>query len=281
MRSGRQALPSPGIKPRRRLLPRGDPRAGRLDLQRPQGADPAGRGDAHLAHRRRRDPGPAAGRVRRGELRGPDLCPAGQAQRVLPRQRLQLRAARRRSDRGVQGRRRVRHPLGPVREPAGTPVRPGRRRAGGAARGRPGQPAGQQLLLTRGVRVRQAHRGRGAHAGRELVLLPAAQARRDARRTRPNSRRSTTSTPRAWPTSGCTARPAAPSTCWPRWPPGTWCSSRTAGTARRSPPPATTCTTSTSWRARRRCAPGASATTRPTPGSAAPGRTSRWTPGCR
>ena len=60
--------------------------------------------------------------------------------------------------------------------------------------------------------------------------------------------------------------------------PATWCSSRTAGTARRSPPPATTCTTSTSWRARRRCAPGASATTRPTPGSAAPGRTRQIDP---
>ena len=56
-----------------------------------------------------------------------------------------------------------------------------RGRPGGAARGRPGQPPGQQLLLARGVRVRQAHRGRGAHPGRELVLLPAAQARRDPR----------------------------------------------------------------------------------------------------
>ena len=47
------------------------------------------------------------------------------------------------------------------------------------------------------------------------------------------------------PTSGCTAPPAAPSTCWPRSARATWCSSRTAGTGRRSPPPATTCTTST------------------------------------
>src|SRR5690606_19809554 len=45
----------------------------------------------------------------------------------------------------------------------------------------PGEPAGQQLLQPRDLRGRQAHRRRGAHPGGELVVVPAAQARRAAR----------------------------------------------------------------------------------------------------
>ncbi len=54
----------------------------------------------------------------------------------------------------------------------------GRRGAGRAARRRRVLPAGQQLLHPGGVRGRPADRLRGAHPGRQLVVLPAAQARR-------------------------------------------------------------------------------------------------------
>ena len=130
---------------------------------------------------RGRDPGPAAVRVGHRDVRQHDLRAAGPAQRLLPGQRLLLRAARRHHHRDQPGRRRVRHPERPLHAPARTPVWSRRGCARGTARGRPGQPPGQQLLLARGVRLRQAHRGRGAHPRRELVLLPAAQARRDAR----------------------------------------------------------------------------------------------------
>ncbi len=141
---------------------------------------------------------------------------------------------------------------------AAGPLRPGRGRAGRAARRRAGQPPGQQLLHARTLRGRPADRRRGAHPGRQLVVLPAAQARRGARgRVRAGGdlllrgRPVPTARP-ASPTSACTAPDrAGRSTSAPRSAAATPCSSRTAGTARRWPRPATTSTTSTSWPGRR------------------------------
>ena len=111
------------------------------------------------------------------------------------RQRLRLRPARRRASRSR------RRPAAASRCPSARAERrleprhvAGRRRAGRAARRRPGEPPGQQLLRARGARRRPPDRRRGAHAGRQLVLLSAAQARRGRSRARRwRSRRSTTS----------------------------------------------------------------------------------------
>src|SRR5690606_37021657 len=66
----------------------------------------------------------------------------------------------------------------PLHPPAARRLRARLRRARGAARHRQLLPPGQQLRRGRGLRVRQADRRRGAHPGRQLVVLPAAQARR-------------------------------------------------------------------------------------------------------
>ena len=124
------------------------------------------------------------------------------------------------------------------------PVRPARRAVpSGACRPRygaaedvpvelrgagPGQPPGQQLLHARGVRGRPADRRRGAHPGRQLVVLPAAQARR-GRATASRELEEiyyfevATAGGRARPTSGSTARRTGRSTCWPRCAPATSC----------------------------------------------------------
>ena len=90
-----------------------------------------------------------------------------------------------------------------------------RGRARRAARRGPGEPPGQQLLRAGGLRGRPPDRRRGAHAGRQLVLVSAAQARRGrSPASRPCSRRSTTSRSRAAAsaTSASTARPGRRST---------------------------------------------------------------------
>ena len=112
------------------------------------------------------------------------------------------------------------------------------------------QPPGAQLRHARRRWMPRADRVRGHHAGRELVVVPAAQARRARRRvTSRASRRSTTSRPRRrriaatlrrrMPRSACsprTRRPRARSTST-RWcAPATSPSSRTATTARRRGP---------------------------------------------
>ena len=107
-----------------------------------------------------------------------ELHPRRPRQRVRRGQRLRLRAPRR--PRGVASERGGRFAL--------PSSRAGRRlearyvaadgRPGRAARRGPGQPPGQQLLLARGLRGRPPDRRRGAHARRQLVVLPAAQARR-------------------------------------------------------------------------------------------------------
>ena len=106
-------------------------------------------------------------------------------------------------------------------------------------------------------------------------------------RTSANSKRSTTSksktaprVPRALACTAPTAAPAARSTCAARSTTATSPSCPTATTAPASQPPATTCTTSTSWQARTRTSCGSPLTTRPTTGSARPGKTRKWTPGC-
>ena len=123
---------------------------------------------------------------------------------------------------------------------------------------------GCRQLLPRGPQLRRApdarrgldHRGRGGHPGRQLELLPAAQARPGARRGRDRARGDLLlrdpgrgAGPRRWArptrsgTSGSTAPRSGPSTSSRRCAPETWSWCRTAGTARPWPRPATTCTT--------------------------------------
>ena len=88
-------------------------------------------------------------------------------------------------------------PAGRGRAPAFRHLRR-RRGPGRAARRRQRLPRGPQLRRPRRARRRLDHRLRGRHPGRQLELLPAAQARRGARRaSRPSSRRSTTSRSRS------------------------------------------------------------------------------------
>ena len=107
-----------------------------------------------------------------------------------------------------------------------------RRGADRAARGRTVQPSGPQLRHAGRAAGRGDHRLRGDHAGRQLVVLPGAQARRAHRRTSRCSRRSTTSRSRPARTasraSACSAprpRPATRSTSARRSATGTrsWC----------------------------------------------------------
>ena len=112
--------------------------------------------------------------------------------------------------------------------------------------------------------VRQAHRRRGAHPRRQLVVLSAAQARRVPPRRgvraggdlllrdrSPRTARKASATSVS-PPPGTAAAPMS----WPRSAAATPSSSPTAGTARPSPRPATPCTTSTSWRVPARRASG-------------------------
>ena len=203
------------------------------------------RRDAHLGHRRRRAAGPAAGRLRDGDLRRRELRAAGTPQRVLPRQRLLLRAARRHDNGDVQGRRRVRHPAQPGANDGcrRATARPRPYRSNCAARAR---PAGRSTTSARPRRSSATSSSPSRCSRRAGTGRPTRRTSTTRRATtRPNSRRSTTSRPPGSATSGSTALPAAPSTCWRRSARATSCSSRTAGTGRRWPRPATTCTTST------------------------------------
>ena len=147
----------------------------------------------------------------------------------------------------------------PAPEPLPLPPRRRRGRARRAARRRPRLARGPQLRHPRRARRRLDHRLRGHHAGRQLELLPAAQARRGRARGRRDRARGDLllrgpgrlprrrGAPTRWPTSGSTAPTSVRSTCSPRCAPVTSSSCPTAGTARRWRPPATTSTTSTSW----------------------------------
>ncbi|CAM5619008.1 hypothetical protein SFUMM280S_07071 [Streptomyces fumanus] len=89
-----------------------------------------------------------------------------------------VRAEGRPGHRRLPRRRPVRAHRRPLRPATARPLRPGLRGPGGAARHRQLLPPGQQLRRGRRLRVRQPHRRGGAHPGRQLVVLPAAQARR-------------------------------------------------------------------------------------------------------
>ena len=116
------------------------------------------------------------------EVEGRRFELAGPRERVRARERLGVRPDRRRAAPVLGGGLRARARLG-ARDAALRPgLRRGRRRAGRAARRRPVDAAAQQLHGAGGVRRgRQADLLRGADARRQLVELPAAQARRHAR----------------------------------------------------------------------------------------------------
>ena len=119
----------------------------------------------------------------------------------------------------TDARRPVRAGQRPVRRGgAAVPAREGGRGPGRDARRRGLLAAGQQLRHPGRAGGRPADRLRGVHPGRELVVVPAAQARYASGPANRSWRRSTTSRwrtarpdpARAWPTSGCTARPDRP-----------------------------------------------------------------------
>ena len=128
-----------------------------------------------------------------------------------------------------------------------------------AARHRRAHPAGQQLRHGRGHGVRQAAGHRGAHPGVQLVVLPAAQARRDRRHRRRRDRaggdlllpvrlggpgiRTRTGGESSWLPTGLRHRGAADRAAGGGHRRRHRARSRTAGTARRSPRRRTTCTT--------------------------------------
>ena len=139
---------------------------------------------------------------------------------VRPRHRLRVRRARQRGHDHQRVGRRGRAAVGAVRPRPARPLRLGRRRRDRDPRRRPSHPSGHQLRQPRGVAARrQADVRRAAHARRQLVELPAAQARRLARV--PGEQRGALLLPHrhapAAPTtrptaSGCTAR--TPATAW-------------------------------------------------------------------
>jgi 5-deoxy-glucuronate isomerase len=99
-----------------------------------------------------------------------------------PRHRLRLRAPRRHRDGVVRGRAAGSRSAG-ARATRRLTARYGPPMAcRSSSRSGPGQPAGQQLLHSRDLRGRQADRRRGDHPGRQLVVVPSAQARRGGRR---------------------------------------------------------------------------------------------------
>ena len=120
---------------------------------------------------------------------------AGRDERLRRGHRLRLRPPRRRGRRVVQrGGGRFALPARPRDRRLTAALRPGRGRPGRAARRR-AVPAGRSTTSARPATFdgRPADRRRGAHPGRQLVVLPAAQARRGPRRRGPSWRRSTTS----------------------------------------------------------------------------------------
>ena len=141
-----------------------------------------------------------------------------------------------------------RWPVRPLRAPTSEPRLPAHSAAAevpvelrGAGQS---QPPGPQLRHAGRAGRRCDHRLRGDHAGRQLVVLPGAQARRDAPRPSRSWRRSTTSrsppartASRAWASCAPRPRPATTSTSAKRSTTVTRCWCRTAGTARASAAP--------------------------------------------
>ena len=247
------AGPSAGRLARPRRMGRGArARRRRLGLLRPPRRRAGVRDVSRLRDGRRR--GARASAVRRlpGRLRRRVVRARRPARRLRRPDRPRLRTTRSAGDGVEPGRRPVRPSVGAGGSSFRGASRPRVGRAGRAARRRPG--VSRQVHNFGVPGVLEADRliaCRGAHPGRQLVVLPAAQARRGRGPARRRSRRSTTSRS---PGSGRAGHRlpaglrhgrAARSTCSPRCAPATWCSSRTAGTARRWPRPATTSTTST------------------------------------
>ena len=149
------------------------------------------------------------------------------------------------------------------RHPGATP--PGRGGARRAPRRRHRVAPGAQLRSAGGAGGPPDDRVRGHHAGRQLELVAAAQARRRPAWGRGRARgdllvRDPVDRRHAAPTRsgtrGSTAPQSGRSTSSPRCAPATSCSCRTAGTAPPSPHRTPTSTTSTSWPGRAPSAPG-------------------------
>ena len=197
-------------------------------------------------------------------------------ERLQPRQRLGVRPARRRASASPRAGAEVALASARAERRFEPGVRPGRGGAGRDPRRRAGDAPDRQLHVAGGVRGRRpADLRRGAHAGRQLVVVPAAQARRHARQPRRTTRRSTTSASagraqraRAPRASRSTARTRRTARSTPRSSSATatCSSSRAATTVPASPHPATPSTTSTSWPARTPSGRWRSSTTRHTPG---------------
>ena len=200
--------------------------------------------------------------ARRGRLDRGEVRPRRPGERVQRGHRLRLRRPRQRGRAEQRRGRRGRPPVGAVQQPARGPLRRGGRRAGRGARRRQREPTGHQLRRARGVGPRrEADLLRADHPARQLVELPAAQARRRGavrggqrgdlllpdRRRRPGHavarRASATTAPT--PVRSTTRPGSSRSTRRSRCATTTWCWSRTATTARAWPRRATRCTTST------------------------------------
>ena len=127
--------------------------------------------------------GAAAGRLLRGGVRRRAVRAGRPGGRLRRRHRLRLPAAGRGRPGDERGRGQVRAPRGPGRRAARAPLRAAVRRPGRAARGRaPARGGSDNFCMPGCVRGRPADRLRGDHPGGQLVLLPAAQARRGAAR---------------------------------------------------------------------------------------------------
>lgn len=150
-------------------------------LQRPaRGAPAPGRptGDRHRRPRGRGDP---TGRLRHRGDRGPPVRTGRARLGVHRRDGLRVRTARRGTAPVQRARLRVGARLGAGDPASGSRVRAGGRRARRGARRRALDPAGEQPDDARRVRGGQARRLRDPHPGRQLVVLPAPQARRGER----------------------------------------------------------------------------------------------------
>ena len=139
------------------------------------------RRDAHRRHRRHRAVRAAALGVRPHDRgRWFDTFElAGRVERVRPGHRLPVRRTRHRAHDHVRRRWRGRPAVGPLRPPTAAALRTRRGRRGRDPWRRAGDAPGHQLRQPRGVVARRPPDvRRAAHARRQLVELPAAQARR-------------------------------------------------------------------------------------------------------